>query len=71
MYKMKDAYGDTLLQFMDFKEGRTAKFRLSDLETIDNEELKRDAIAQLERIKKSPFYTGQYTKNYQDSFRRE
>lgn len=66
MLKMKDAYGETILQFMDFKGARLVKFRLSELDQAEDEKLKEDVKAQLERIEKSPFYTGEHTKNHKD-----
>jgi hypothetical protein len=63
MHKMKDAQGEIIVQMMDFKGARLAKFKLSKLDQVD-EELKRDTEAQMDRIEKSPFYTGEHTKNH-------
>jgi aminopeptidase-like protein len=66
MHKSKDAYGETILQFMDFKGARLVKFRLSEVDQIEDEELKKDVRTQMERIDKAPYYTGQYTKYHKD-----
>jgi hypothetical protein len=65
MLKMKDAYGDTIVQMMDFKGARTVKFKLKDLDQVD-EELRKDVEAQMVRINKSPFYTGEHTKGHKE-----
>jgi hypothetical protein len=64
MYKTKDAYAETIVQFMDFKGARTVKFRLSEVKEIVDEELMKDVVEQIEKINKSPCYTGSYTKNH-------
>jgi hypothetical protein len=36
---VKDAYGETIIQIMDFKGARTVKFCLSEVKRIEDKEL--------------------------------